>query len=487
MTSPYKKRGSIELVAEVMKATANGETMGLIARRTKVSPARVKRILLKEASKNQSIEDNSTLTQGSKSILSVIKKDGVPLKVSSNPITEEEYKARTTPHQKRGLASNFDLSYDEVKEYQAGRSAHSISIERGSTSSIVIRKLKQLGIRIRTLAESRQISKDIQTEKGILDPDPLPGDVYGIWKVEAFGLEKRNGKQLAFCISICCNSQGKKSKDELTKFRDNGSSHCKFCLGTKSNNSDTWEIFKILPSRALIAEESFKLQESDLEAYRQGESISLIAERNNVSSSVIKEVIHPKPAKPIKGYQLTETDILSYQEGKSMRSIGKKAGVSPQIIKRLLIKGGFKIRTDGYITEPGQRNIAPIVLSPEDIKSYETGISAHAIGKQKGFEAKYVLDKLRELGIETRTLAEVQDLTKRKNLEKGICPDPIPGDIFGIWRVIEFGAIRTSHGVKMATCIAKCCKVESNRTKKQLSVIKDNGSIYCRNCKRDNK
>lgn len=403
------KRKLITLSDEDIKLYVGGEGINSIARRYRVSPARIKRLFIKRAFENRPRYNRS---------ISILTNE-TSAKEIRNLLIEQVGEVKQIEYRRNGSLANFNLSPDEILEYQGGRSAHSLALERNSTSATVIRKLKKLGIKIRTLEESREVTSSIKTDGGILDPDP--GDL-------------------------------KRAK-----------------------------ILEILPAKG---EELFELSADDFEAYRNGESISTIAERNNVSNSVIKALIHPLPEKPIKGYRLTEENISSYREGKSMLSIAQRSGVSAGIIKRLLEKAGYKIRKDGYVHEPKQRNTEPLVLTPEDILEYEQGKSAHSIASEKGHNTRTVISKLKQLDVQVRTKTERENLVIQKHLSNGVHPDPLAGQIIGVWKVIEFGAGKSKQGVKVATCISECCQIESKRTKHQLSLIKDSGILYCRNCKR---
>lgn len=183
--------------------------------------------------------------------------------------------------------SKFQLSPSEIQSYIDGESILAMSSRLTVGATTISNCLKMAGVEIKTMNKKVQLT----------DED----------------------------ISALNNGESRKSLSKRIVVSTRTIRKClkeiQMCEEIVSKNSCKLDNATLLSNENPLLE----LSADDIEAYKNGESISTIAKKYNVSKSVIKELIHPSPVKLTKRYQLTEEDISLYREGKSMASIARSA------------------------------------------------------------------------------------------------------------------------------------------------------------------
>jgi hypothetical protein len=101
---------------------------------------------------------------------------------------------------------------------------------------------------------------------------------------------------------------------------------------------------------------------------------------------------------------LSPEDIISYQQGETAASIAKKRNISPMSVARYLKAAGIEIKGRGV-----NQYSNPYSASQQDINSYQNGESAASIARKNNSSASAVVRKLKAIKIITRTRKRCQD------------------------------------------------------------------------------
>ena len=202
---------------------------------------------------------------------------------------------------------------------------------------------------------------------------------------------------------------------------------------SKSIGFGTGAIIKVLKEKGLeirgvtVNKNLLSLQKVICDRYKNGESMNIIANDFNLSTSPIRNILNKNKIKirtseeSCRAIELKYWQAIcnSYEQGKGLEPIAKEYGVAVNVIQRILKKNNIEIRTNFYLTQKWDYGLRENIAI-ELCEKYKSGVPTSVLEKEYGVEATAIFRTLRKNNYEIRSQGNLGDSVQHALNKTGI-------------------------------------------------------------------